>query len=328
MAALLLSPNRSAAPPAYFLNQRDAAALDEMLMGPEVGFRLEQLMELAGLAVAQALTAQWPRRQLLAQQGLSEEQFEAGERAKDGGQEPRVLVCCGPGNNGGDGLVAARHLRMLGFAVDVLYPMAPKTEFFQALLQQCRQFGCRVFDALDQLPPAERVGAEYSVLVDAVFGFSFDASRPPREPFAQVMQLMVEASRLHFRDGQIAVAAVPGDASRAFLVSVDLPSGWHVERGPQRWLSRNQAQLQKPAQEKGEEEEAPVLELLPDLLVSLSAPKLAAWSLPQQNLCAHVLGGRFLPPAVIRRFGLEQLPAYQDAELIVNLQNHPLLEDE
>ena len=50
-------------------------------------FSLDQLMELAGLACATAVGRTFP---------LS--------------SHPRVLVACGPGNQGGDGLVAARHL--------------------------------------------------------------------------------------------------------------------------------------------------------------------------------------------------------------------------
>ena len=44
-------------------------------------------MELAGLACAQTLATVYDKEKY-----------------------PRVLVCCGPGNQGGDGLVAARHL--------------------------------------------------------------------------------------------------------------------------------------------------------------------------------------------------------------------------
>ena len=46
-----------------------------------------KLMELAGLACAQTLAYVYPLE-----------------------SHKRVLVCCGPGNQGGDGLVAARHL--------------------------------------------------------------------------------------------------------------------------------------------------------------------------------------------------------------------------
>lgn len=50
-------------------------------------------MELAGLACAQTLATVYSREKY-----------------------PRVLVCCGPGNQGGDGLVAARHLGALDHA--------------------------------------------------------------------------------------------------------------------------------------------------------------------------------------------------------------------
>lgn len=49
-------------------------------------------MELAGLSVACALAAEFPP-----------------------GSHPRVAVLAGPGNNGGDGLVAARHLWQFGY---------------------------------------------------------------------------------------------------------------------------------------------------------------------------------------------------------------------
>lgn len=70
-------------------------AVDEELMGP-LGFSVDQLMELAGLSVAASLAAEYPSA-----------------------LHKRVLVVAGPGNNGGDGLVAARHLHHFGYTVQV-----------------------------------------------------------------------------------------------------------------------------------------------------------------------------------------------------------------
>lgn len=60
-------------------------------MGP-LGFSVDQLMELAGLSVASSILAEYPPAQY-----------------------PRILIVAGPGNNGGDGLVAARHLYHFGY---------------------------------------------------------------------------------------------------------------------------------------------------------------------------------------------------------------------
>ena len=77
-----------------YLNQNEAQMIDQELFN-EYSFSVDQLMELAGLSVAVALTKAYPRGP--------------------------VLVCSGPGNNGGDGLVAARHLKM--FVSPLLYSL-------------------------------------------------------------------------------------------------------------------------------------------------------------------------------------------------------------
>ena len=45
----------------------------------------------------------------------------------------RILVVAGPGNNGGDGLVAARHLFHFGYNVQVILLYIPAQDFLSAL---------------------------------------------------------------------------------------------------------------------------------------------------------------------------------------------------
>ena len=82
--------------------------MDEYLLSSEKGgFSLIQLIELSGLSVAQIVYELYP---------LS--------------CYKRVAVCCGPGNNGGDGLAAARHLAHFGYSVSLYYPIEPKKEIY------------------------------------------------------------------------------------------------------------------------------------------------------------------------------------------------------
>ena len=118
---------------------------------------------------------------------------------------------CGPGNNGGDGLVAARHLKLFGHSPSIYYPKATSNQLYNDLQNLAQK--CQVAQ-IDALPnsPAEIV-EQYDLIVDSIFGFSFQASGDIREPFGSAIELLKQVD-------------VP-------VVAIDIPSGWHVEQGYQ-----------------------------------------------------------------------------------------------
>lgn len=99
-----LTPTMTAAASIKYITASQAQAIDVELMGPEGAFTLDQLMELAGLAIAEAVMKIRP---------LGEVKELDSNGMKQSRVNERVLVYCGSGNQGGDGFVAARHLREL-----------------------------------------------------------------------------------------------------------------------------------------------------------------------------------------------------------------------
>lgn len=130
------------------------------------GETVETLMERAGACVAEAV---W----------------------RFGGGRP-VLILCGPGNNGGDGYVAARYLAKHGIDVRVAAAEPPRTDASMA----ARNGWNGPIDPLDAA-----VGAP--VLVDALFGTGL--TRPLEQPLTHALCRLTQ--------------------HRHFTITVDVPSG-------------------------------------------------------------------------------------------------------
>lgn len=113
-----------------------------------------------------------------------------------GGRE--VLILCGPGNNGGDGYVAAARLRALGHKVRVAAIGPPNSE----AATRAREGWAGAVDDVMTSPPAP-------ILVDALFGTGL--SRPPDTALADRLRTLVAAAWL--------------------AIAVDLPSGVATDDG-------------------------------------------------------------------------------------------------
>jgi hydroxyethylthiazole kinase-like uncharacterized protein yjeF len=154
-----------------------------------------ELMETAGSAVAEA----------------------AAELAAEGGP---AIVVCGKGNNGGDGLVAARLLAQMGFGARALL-LAPGEE-----LSQDARANLERFDRASTVGP-DGLGSELAdagVIVDAIFGTGFAGA--PRDPAAGAIEAINAAgaptvaidiaSGVNASSGEIEGAAVAADLTVSF----------------------------------------------------------------------------------------------------------------
>ncbi|KAH9936349.1 YjeF N-terminal domain-containing protein [Fomitopsis serialis] len=150
-----------------YLTAKLAQQIDEELMNAAGAFSIDQLMELAGLACAQTLATVYSRRR----------------------------------NQGGDGLVAARHLATIWMPKSQSPPKRLKT--------QCDNMHIQTIAPSSDVQPLRDALARSDVILDAIFGFSFQP--PVRAPFDAALPL-------------ISQSGLP-------IVSVDIPSGWDVEKG-------------------------------------------------------------------------------------------------
>jgi NAD(P)H-hydrate epimerase len=118
-----------------------------------------------------------------------------------------VVILCGGGNNGGDGLATARHLHIRGVSVTIALTTDP------AEYKGDARINWEIIQAMDiQTIPADPQHLEQVVpllIVDAVFGTGL--TRPPRDPFPALAQA-------------VAAAGVP-------VLAIDLPSGLDCDTG-------------------------------------------------------------------------------------------------
>lgn len=147
------------------------------------------LMERAGAEVAAAILAQWPD---LASAG------------------PRVVVLCGPGNNGGDGFVVARLLAGMGWPVRVFLLGDPSRLPADARANLDR------WRALGPVAPltAEALanGLAVDLCIDALFGIGLTRPVAP-----EVVSMLADFS-VDF-------------LCLALVVAVDIPSGLCADSG-------------------------------------------------------------------------------------------------
>ncbi len=134
-----------------------------------------------------------------------------------------VLICCGRGNNGGDGLVVARHLDLRGYSVRVALwadtaRLSPDAALNLGILQRAG-FSLAHFPAGHEPDRLEGLFEGVDWVVDALLGTGTRGN--PVEPLDQVIDQL----------NRRAAGNGVGSATRPAILAVDVPSGLDCDSG-------------------------------------------------------------------------------------------------
>jgi hydroxyethylthiazole kinase-like uncharacterized protein yjeF len=163
----------------HLLTAAEMAATDQAAVA--AGIPIAALMEAAGQAVADAATAMV-------------------------GPAARILVLCGPGNNGGDGFVAARWLQQRGHSLTVIACVSVNSMTGAAGIM-ARQYGGAVHPVPED--PAGLLMPSPDLIVDALFGTGL--ARPIEGAAERLLRALA--------------------VTRAPVLAVDVPSGLDADTG-------------------------------------------------------------------------------------------------
>ncbi|MBN1191124.1 MAG: NAD(P)H-hydrate dehydratase [Dehalococcoidales bacterium] len=158
----------------------------------QFGISLDQLMQVAGKAVAEEV-----------------------HRLVGDIRRANILVLIGPGNNGGDGLVAARHLYDWGAGRIKVY-LCERRKYPDVNLEEVKKRGihyCELQNDVNFNKFSEWL-SEAGIVLDAVFGTG--KSRPLTGTFAHILGEVNEARRKR---------------SDLRVIALDLPSGLNADSG-------------------------------------------------------------------------------------------------
>lgn len=124
------------------------------------------------------------------------------------GSPVTIQIFCGTGNNGGDGLVIARHLHQYGYHVKthILNCGNKRTDLFIKNYERLKEIG--VWPEMITCEPEFPEVSENDMVIDAIFGLGL--SRPPEGLLKEAIQFI--------------------NSTNAFVLSIDFPSGLYADK--------------------------------------------------------------------------------------------------